>query len=164
MQLIKRLSVQEAETIKSEINSLLHLLDLHYQLPYDFLNRDGALRAGKSIWIHGTDNPTRYIKYDDKIPTIASNMQSIPGMFGRSYIYQLLPGEEIYPHQDLNPYFKSVNRYHIYLDIHEGVSIEYSPMKIESNTLIAFDATYMHSYKNFSDKPLQFVVFDIYKS
>ena len=164
MQVIKRLSEQEATTIKSEINSLLHLLDLHYQPPYDFLNRDGALRDGKSIWIHGTDNPSRHIKYGDQIPTIISNIQNFSGMFGRSYIYQLLPGEEIYPHQYLNPYLKSINRYHIYLDIQEGVSIEYSPMKIEPNTLITFDATYMHSYKNFSDKPLQFVVFDIYKS
>jgi hypothetical protein len=162
---IKNLTQEESEKILAEIFSLSHMFGNHYGDDPHYKN--SALKDGKSVWLHGPEKNNGDFMFSNKASFIISFIREIAKSlnatnFGRTYIYDLGPGLEIFKHTDPQEYFHKTTRYHIYLKIPKNVNIVHSGPMPTDNTVIFFDPLLEHSYKNESNESLLFIVFDLY--
>jgi hypothetical protein len=113
-----------------------------------------------SSWLNYTDPGTRI--FIDVISKYVSEFNSNP-RFGRAYIHRLKPGNIIGRHRDYNdqPYFSTIKRYQLFLDIPENVIIESSPMPTK-NSVFWFNHNVEHYYENAGTENLIFCVFDVF--
>ena len=79
--------------------------------------------------------------------------------------YAIVPPEsQIYPHVDVQPYYHTVNRYQIFFNLTEDNIIIQEGNSTTSNSLVWFDVSKLHAFKNTSKTDSwRFIVFDIYK-
>jgi hypothetical protein len=76
----------------------------------------------------------------------------------------LPPDSQIYPHTDVAPYYHSVNRYQVFFNLSEDNIVIQEGNLTESNSVVWFDASKLHAFKNLSKTDSwRFIVFDIYK-
>lgn len=162
MKIIKKLNESELAPIKDELRNAAHLWsdheygDIKYQ----------PLKHGQSITISGFESDNRFL-FPLTISSVA-DMLSLPhSHLRRVYWHRLNPGQRIDAHVDVGPYFESIIRYQVYLDVlpdhkaHHGKDVYSEEL---TNALVEFDASKMHWYKNNSDQPMIFLVIDFLKS
>lgn len=163
--LIRRVSDEDSAKILLEASTAEDLYGNHYRGNTAY--KGSALDDGKSIWIHD-GNPENDFMLQERLPFLTSYIKGMLDLFdskkvGRAYLYHLGPGLNIFEHTDTQQYYHITKRYHIYLDIPDGVEIVHSGPPVEPNTVIFFNPLQPHAYYNRSTKPLIFAVFDIYK-
>lgn len=163
--LIRKLTLSEKKDITIEINENLHLFGNHSS-SIDY-SKVGALREGSTIWLI---DEAEVIYHQDKFQIIRKIMKEISDSynfpnFGRVYIHRLAPGNAIPLHTDSNrPYYNLINRYHIYLDIPQGLEILHAGYTIEEDSIMLFNHKGFHKYTNKSNQNAFFIVFDLYKA
>lgn len=162
----RNLALPEILALTEELIVALPLFGLHETS--DSFQKHGGLREGETVWIQHNDH-SKFRDLDQELPntfrilrTIAKEIVLEPN-FGRAYIHRLPAERRIHPHVDNFDYHKLIDRYHVYLDIPEKVTIRHNGPTIEPNTIIQFDHESEHMYINNSDEALYFMVFDIYK-
>jgi hypothetical protein len=161
--LIRRVEKEDAAKMLSEISTIEDLFGNHYRGNTAY--KGSALDDGKSVWIHEGKLDDIFL-LDDKLPFVSSYIRDTLNLLdskkvGRAYVYNLGPGLEIFEHVDRQQYYHITKRYHIYFDVTD-IEIRHSGPPVESNTVIFFNPLEPHAYKNNSDKPLIFIVFDTY--
>lgn len=81
-----------------------------------------------------------------------------------AYYANIPPLSQIYPHVDVAPYYKKVNRYQIFFDLTEDQEVIQQGSNTTSNSIVWFDPSVTHAFINKSATDTwRFVVFDIYK-
>jgi hypothetical protein len=146
----------------------MKLIDLygtqHYGNGSNNSNTVGALREGKSVWLHtmhaGTDFRMQDI-FSGTVDFIKRMSDNKP--VGRCYVYSLPPGGCIYAHDDCNEdYFNYITRYHVYDKLHAGMEAMHYGEPIAAHGIIKFEHRNLHSYNNKSALPLRFLVYDVF--
>ena len=124
-----------------------------------------------TIWLQHRDDKD-WRRYDNNqsiatfISVIEKYLSDIYGnsklKMGRVYIHRLRPGVSIRKHKDVNdqPYFSVCNRYQLFINIPENMTIESVPAP-EENTFFWFNHHEWHHYKNNGTEPLIFCVIDV---
>lgn len=153
------------DSLKKELSSATWDAHSHGKI----YQEQGALRDGKSCWIYHTDEDLNLISEQiDRFPVTMSIVNRFLGddRMGRIYWHQLMPGDRIRRHTDVNLRFADVlkHRYQVYLDIPSGAELELdganqNPNDFQ-NSIVDFCLFLPHSYINNSPLPMTFLVFD----
>jgi hypothetical protein len=168
---VRKLYPEEIDLLKSE---LLKNDDLwNHHVPQDKKSLT-ALKDGRSIHLRfdkmkgiDTDNWNRFPETVKLLETIADG-----NVINRTYWHRLLPGEVINRHNDKNVYYvkneKIFARYQIYLDIPTDSHLFMDDSLIGdadifSNCIVNFNLRKYHEYRNNSNSPWYFLVFDVMK-
>jgi len=131
----------------------------------------GGLKELNSVWLARDCNPvagTPLPKFRrDEISFLAeaaSLLNKTVDDIHYAYYAILPPDSQIYPHCDTAPYYQSVNRYQVFFNLSEDNIVIQEGNLTESNSVVWFDASKLHAFKNLSKTDSwRFIVFDIYK-
>lgn len=165
--LIRRLSSNEIQFLKKELIENSNWVD-HFDTT--FYKKSGALRSGKTTWVKRTDDFLNCtLDVSQNFPILIDLIKQYGSKLGRIYYHKLDPTEEIYPHTDSSVKFinKISDRFQIYFNIPNDVKIyldgrHFSKDELEFS-VVKFALKNLHWYKNLSNDPLIFCVFDILK-
>ena len=125
---------------------------------------------GLTFWLRNITRDWHLTADNTKLwPITMQTIMSIVGTrkLGRIFYHMLRPGDSILRHNDQKVPFRYqiANRYHLYLDIHQDVSILLDEKIIDnsqmSNSVLDFNWLLDHEYINNSNKPFAFFVFDV---
>lgn len=168
---IRKLTSEEISALKEELMLNDHLWVDHIPTEIKVFT---ALKDGRSI--HLKFDKLKGIDTDhwSKFPHTTAIINEISNgkISRRTYWHRLLPGESIEKHSDRTVHYVRNNeifaRYQIYLDIPENSYLFMDDMVIEDktvfeNSIINFNLRRQHEYKNNSEFPWYFLVFDIMK-
>lgn len=128
-------------------------------------SQTGALREGKTFYVRNikTVSKTEAIAGSTARGDILALLSAWIGLrIVKCYYHELLPGQQIYAHEDSQPYFTYVQRYQIFLDLHPDYWIDHGGERpvLRENFLHLFNAQLVHAYKNNSERPWGFFVMD----
>lgn len=131
----------------------------------------GGLKELNSVWLARDCNPiagTPIPKFRrDEISYLseaAKLLNKTVDDIHYAYYAILPPNSQIYPHTDSAPYYLSINRYQVFFDLTENNIVIQEGNLTESNSIVWFDASKLHAFKNTSKTDSwRFIVFDIYK-
>jgi hypothetical protein len=126
---------------------------------------------GKTVYLNMCGNDLElYHSILDRLPHTKKIIMDTVGPYyiGRAYWHRLLPGDRIDAHTDAAVEFvknnKLEHRYQIYLDcMPENILVLdniFQDNKEFEYTVVDFDLTKVHYYKNRSAEPWYFLVFD----
>ena len=149
-------------------------LEEHAQPHYPITSKmaiNGGLKELYSVWLARDCNPvagTPLPKFRrDEISFLAeatSLLNKTVDDIHYAYYAILPPDSQIYPHVDSAPYYQSINRYQIFFNLTEDNTVIQEGNLAESNSVVWFDASKLHAFKNTSKTDSwRFIVFDIYK-
>jgi hypothetical protein len=168
---VRKLTVNEISSLKKELIVSDHLWNHHLPVNKKFLT---ALKDGRSIHLRYDRlkdiDTNQWNKFPHSVEIIneIANGQSVE----RTFWHRLLPGEVINRHHDKNVHYvkdgKIFARYQIYLDIPTDSYIFMDDSLVEdasvfSNSVINFNLRKYHEYRNNSNDPWYFLVFDVMK-
>lgn len=168
---VRKLKNEEIYFLKLELLQNDKLWNHHLPVNKKFLT---ALKDGRSIHLKydrlkgiETDHWGKF-PYSTKLINEIAKGQTVE----RTYWHRLLPSEVINRHNDKNVYYvkdeKIFARYQIYLDIPTDSYLFMDDSLIEdasifSNSIINFNLRKYHEYRNNSNDPWYFLVFDVMK-
>lgn len=160
---------------KEEIKNLtLEILEADIWKPHSFYFKQTSLKDGLSCHVKWIDDNSSSLKETinntEKFPQTMKFIQSkFPNeKIGRIFWHKLIPGDIISLHHDGMRNFCKKNiisgRYHVYLNFPKNFSLmfdgEFVNHKNYENSLVNFNPTKLHYYKNTGDLPIYFLVFD----
>lgn len=137
----------------------------------DFRKQRGSLREIKTFYL-ATIGDVEKSKFNEPYRHPAINLlQDVVSKLGKTvddihYAYYAIipPNKQIYPHADVEQYYRKINRYQIFFNLTEDQEIMQIGNDSESNSLVLFNTIKPHGFNNKSSTmPWYFVVFDIYK-
>ena len=163
---IRPLSLFEISTLFGELKDNNNLWSIHDKPEYT------ALRHGQTIWINNcTSNLKIVVDRFHLFPQTLQILQTISQnrTIGRCYWHKLMPGDQIERHHDRELTFvknkQLESRCQIYFESKHQYCFESNDTRINmksiENSIVKFDLLQPHYYKNESDTPWIFLVFDV---
>jgi hypothetical protein len=163
--IFEQLSTDIIETMLTEIKQADDLFNRHNINGGSPLHPDTE-KQGSTIWLHTRELDSCWLRTDlfsytcNFLKEFQSNINS---RFSRVYVHKLQPGNCIVRHFDQNDQMfanPNFNRYQIWFKDVKNMYIESTPMPVD-NCLMWFDHSQFHEYKNYSDRTIYFIVFDL---
>lgn len=167
--ILRYLTDNERQILKKELFEHDTLWDYHARDPITGKHTT-ALCEGKTVYVKNgpsvvnhRDNSSGFTKTLELLKQYSNNKS-----FGRIYWHRLLPGEGISRHSDDTLAHVKTNilssRYQIYLEIPAECQLFLDDTlqnnKLFENSIVDFQLRLPHQYKNNSNKPWYFLVFD----
>jgi len=165
---IRQLSLFEISTLFEELEDNNNLWSIHDK------PENTALSHGQTIWINNcTSNLEPIVNRFHFFPQTFQILQTVSQnrTIGRCYWHKLMPGDEIKRHHDRELTFvknkQLKSRCQIYFESKYEYCFESKDIKIDmksiENSIVRFNLLQPHYYKNESDTPWIFLVFDLIK-
>jgi hypothetical protein len=168
---VRKLTNDEILNLKIELSKNDELWNHHVPADKKMLT---ALKDGRSIHLRFDKMKNMETNHWNKFPETVRIIESVAEekSIERTYWHRLMPRDSIEKHTDNNVYYvregKIFARYQIYLDIPDNSylfldnEIVYDKT-IFTNSIVNFNLRKDHEYRNNSNQPWFFLVFDVMK-
>lgn len=172
--IIRYMTEQERSDIETELYAETTIWSNHPE--FDPTNpRSNVFKYGKSCHIYNTSfsgevaEDNRHL-FPKTLAHIYGWTGYEPSKLGRTYWHKLIPGGRIDLHHDnSNEYFRTVDRYQVYLDVPTDFIVAldgrlwnvYPECRLQ-NAVVDFNLFDIHFFANYTEEPKYLLVFDFY--